>query len=181
MSDESDDSRVEVLFLTGQPGAGKTAVAKEIGELLWKIREPHALIDIDELCRGVLPTKSPDFNRSLAVANLKAVWANFYAAGVRRLILARIVESPDDLDLFGGAIPNARITVCFIHAPAETIQQRITEREAGSARHFLLSVSPRIAERMAALNLPGIHVDNDQRPLNEVAQEVLERAGWPGL
>ena len=46
------DNPVEVLFLTGQPGAGKTAVAKELGELLWKIREPHAIIDLDELCRG---------------------------------------------------------------------------------------------------------------------------------
>jgi hypothetical protein len=26
---------------------------------------------------------------------------------------------------------------------------------------------------------PGIQVDNDQRPLNEVAREILERAGWP--
>ena len=47
---------VEVLFLTGQPGSGKTALAKELSELLWQCREPHAVIDLDELCRGVLPT-----------------------------------------------------------------------------------------------------------------------------
>jgi chloramphenicol 3-O-phosphotransferase len=176
----ADDSRVEVLFLTGQPGAGKTAVAKEISDLLWKIREPHAVIDIDELCRGVLPTKTPDFNRSLAVANLSAVWANFYAAGVRRMILARILESQDDLDVFGGAIPGAQVTVCLLRVPEATIQQRITEREPGSSRAFLLSLTTRTAERIASLDLPGIQVDNDQRPVNEVAREILERAGWPG-
>jgi len=175
----STDSRVEVLFLTGQPGAGKTAVAKEIGELLWKIREPHAIIDLDELCRGVLPIKTPDFNRSLAVANLAAVWVNFYAAGVRRLILSRIIESMDDLDQFGGAIPNAEITVCLLQVPADTIQQRITKREAGSAQAFLLTVTAQIAERIPTLNLPGICVNNDQRPLNEVAREILQLAKWP--
>jgi len=175
----SNDSRVEVLFLTGQPGAGKTAVAKEIGELLWKIHEPHAIIDLDELCRGVLPIKTPDFNRSLAVANLTAVWGNFYAAGVRRLILSRIIESQDDLDQFGGAIPNAAITVCLLQVPADTIQQRITEREAGSARAFLLTVTSRIAARIATLDLPGIVINNDQRSLNAVAREILQLANWP--
>jgi hypothetical protein len=175
----SNNNRVEVLFLTGQPGAGKTAVAKELSELLWKIHEPHAIIDIDELCRGVLPTKTPDFNRSLAVSNLKAVWANFYAAGVRRLILARIIEAPDDLDQFGSAIPNANITVCLLQVPQETAQQRLTMREAGSARAFLLTMTSRIAERTAKLDLPGIIVENGQRSLVEVAREILQRAQWP--
>jgi adenylylsulfate kinase-like enzyme len=174
-----DDNQVNVLFLTGQPGAGKTAVAKELSELLRQIREPHAVIDLDELCRGVLAVKTSDFNRSLALANLTAVWGNFFAAGVRRLILARIVESLDDIDQFGRAIPNAQLTVCLLHAQQATVQQRITDREAGTARNFLLTVTPRIAERIAQLELPGIQVNNDQRPLTQVAREILERAGWP--
>jgi hypothetical protein len=170
---------VEVLFLTGQPGVGKSAVAKEIGELLWRIHEPHAIIDLDELCRGVLPTQTPDFNRSLAVANLKAVWGNFYAAGVRRLILARIIESAADVEQFGGAIPDAHITVCFLGAPSAMVQQRLTEREPGSSRSFLLSVTDRIGEQIAALDIPGIRVDNGGRPLNDVARDILTRLSWP--
>ncbi len=133
------DTQVAVLFLTGQPGAGKTAVAKEISELFWQIREPHAVIDLDELCRGRLPDQTPNVNRSLTVVNLSGVWTNFYAAGVRRLILARIIETPDDLAQFRSAIPNAQITVCHLHTPAPMIQQRITEREPGSARTFYSS------------------------------------------
>ncbi len=173
------DSKVEVLFLTGQPGAGKSAIAKEVGELLWRSREPHAIIDIDELCRGFLPTQTSDFNRSLAVANLIAVWENFYTAGVRRLILARIIESLDDLEQFGSAIPNAQITICLLRVPEEIVQQRLTEREPGIGRAFLLTVTSRIAERIASLDLPGIVVDNGDRPVTEVAREILQLLGWP--
>ncbi|MEO8394289.1 MAG: AAA family ATPase [Chloroflexota bacterium] len=165
--------------MTGQPGAGKTAVAKELSDLLWRIREPYALIDIDELGRALLPTPTSNFNHALTVANLRAVWANFYAAGLRRLILARVILSTDDIDQYAGAIPNAHITVCLLQAPAETIRERITQREPGSSRDFLLSVTTRIAEQTAHLDLPGIRIVNDQCSINEVAREILTRAEWP--
>ncbi len=76
---------------------------------------------------------------------------------------------------------NAYITVCFLNAPEETIRKRITDREPGTARAFLLTVTTHIGERIAGLNIPGIHVNNDQRPLTEVAREILERANWPYL
>ncbi len=173
------DNPVEVLFLTGQPGAGKTAVAKELSDLLWRIHEPHAVIDLDELCRGVLPTPTTNFNRDLAVLNLKAVWANFYAVGVRRLILSRIIQSSDDLDHFASAVPNAHMIVCLLQAPAATIQQRIIQRDPGSNQEFLLSATTKIAAQLALLHLPGFQIDNSQRPLNEVAREVLAQADWP--
>jgi predicted kinase len=175
---DTTDPPVEVLFLTGQPGSGKTALAKELSELLWHCRAPHAVIELDELCRGVLPTPTVNFNRTLAVANLTAVWTNFYRAGVRRLILTRIIESRDDLDQFSNAIPQAQITLCVLHAPADLIQQRLIEREPGSARTFLLSATTRSAEQIAELDLPGIHVDNGVRPITEVARELLERVHW---
>ena len=176
---QSLDARVEVLFLTGQPGAGKTAIAKEISELLWKICEPHAVIDLDELCRGVFPTEVEGFYRSLAILNLSAVWANYHATGIRRLVLARIIESLDDLEQFSRTIPNSHVTVCQIHASEPMIQQRITEREPGSARTFLLEITGGIAAKISGLELPGFSVENHQRSITEVADEVLRLADWP--
>jgi len=177
--DGGADIQVEVLFLTGPPGAGKTAIAKELSELLWQLREPHAVIEIDELCRGILPTSTTNFNHNLAVANLRAVWATFQQAGVRRLIVARMVETLDDLERFASVIPHAHVTVCLVQTPEHILQQRITGREPGSARLFLLTTSRRVAAQLADLKLPGIAVDNGQRSISEVAREILERVQWP--
>ena len=131
------DPEVPTLFITGAPGSGKTALAKEVSELLWRVDEPHAVVDVDELCRGVLPEGTTDFNRALAVENLAAVWANFERAGVRRLVLARVIQSAEDLDLFAQAIPGCDLAVCRVTAPRSTIVDRIRRREAGSAASFL--------------------------------------------
>ena len=105
------------------PVPGKTALAKEVSELLWQVDEPHAVIDVNELCRGVLPAGTTDFNRSLAVENLAAVWANFERAGVRRLVLARAIQSADDLDYFAQAISGCTLAACRVTAPRSTYRR----------------------------------------------------------
>ena len=67
-------ARVPTLFITGAPGSGKTTLAREMSEILALVLEPYALIDLDELARGVIPEQSLDFNLDLAVDNLAAVW-----------------------------------------------------------------------------------------------------------
>ena len=87
------------IFLTGVPGSGKTAVAHEISELLWQLDEPHAVIDLDELGRGVIPGGSEDFNLALVVENLKSVWSNFRATGAQPCTLG--AQSMNRRHLFG--------------------------------------------------------------------------------
>lgn len=67
-------SGTPALFITGPPGSGKTALAKEISEVLWRAREPHGIVDLDELCRGLLHgDTAPGFHVRLAAENLAAV------------------------------------------------------------------------------------------------------------
>ena len=178
---QAETNAVPTLFITGAPGSGKTTLAKEVSELLWRVHEPHAVVDFDELCRGVLPEGTSDFNRALAVENLAAVWANFERAGVRRLVLARVIQSAEDLDRFAQAIPGCDLAVCRVTAPCSTIVDRIRRREAGSAASFLerrLDASS-IGE-IARLDLPGFVVENgDARSIGDLALGVLERIDWP--
>ena len=138
------------------------------------------VVDIDELCRGVLPAGTPDFDRFLAVENLAAVWRNFSAAGVRRLILARVLQSLDDLDLFAGAIPGCDLVVCRVTVERSTITRRIREREPGLVRAFLTHASTELDHTIAGLALPGFVVDNRaERSITDVAFEVLDHIDWP--
>ncbi len=177
---ERSADRVAALFITGAPGSGKTALAKEISELLWQVNEPHAVIDIDELCRGVLPHANADFNRDLAARNLAAVWANFAAEGVRRVVLARIVQAAEDIAHFENAIPGCSLAVCRVNADPSTIEARLHQREPGSARDFLSRVTHDLADTITNLDLACIDVLNGRSTsIVRLAFEVLERADWP--
>ena len=177
---QAERNRVPTLFVTGAPGSGKTALAKEVSELLWRVREPHAVIDVDELCRGVLPGGPSDFNRSLALENLAAVWKNFSAAGFRRLILARVIQSRDDLDLYAHAIPGCDLTVCRVAVEHSIVTTRLREREPGLAGVFLTTAASALDDVVVGLDLPGFVVENgDERSITDLAFEVLDRIDWP--
>jgi hypothetical protein len=102
------DDPIPVLFVTRAPGAGKTALAKEIGEQLFHAKEPHAVIDVDELARVRPATPDEDAWGNLIVENLEAIWPNYQALGIQRLILAGIIRSAATIDAYRSAIPGRR-------------------------------------------------------------------------
>jgi hypothetical protein len=174
------EARIPTLFITGAPGNGKTALARELSELLSRVHEPHAVIDLDELTRGALAERSLDFNLTLALENLAAVWTNFYRHGVRRAVLARIILSESDISRLAGAIPGCDMTVCHVVADDVVASRRIRKRDPGLEADFLEEVGPEVTDQLEELDLPGFTVlNNASTSITDLALEVLERAHWP--
>lgn len=172
---------VPVLLVTGTAGSGKTAVAKEIGELLRLAAVPHAVIDLDELGRVRPAVPDGSFNHDLIAANLAAVWPNYRAIGVERVVLARILESRDELDDYRRAIPGADITVCRLVADPTVTERRLHEREPGHVRQFLLRVSRDLDAKMADLAIEDFTIENgSDRSIGDLATAILTECGWPG-
>ena len=173
------------LLVTGPPGAGKTAVAREIGELLRLADVPYAVIDLDELGRakpspGVPRAPGSAFGHELILANLAAVWSNYQDYGVERLVLARIVESARHLADYRTVIPGCELTVCRLVAPPATVEQRIRRREPGQSRDFLLRMAVEVDARMSVLGVEDFTVENGpDDTVDGVARRILAEIDWP--
>lgn len=172
---------VPVLVITGPVGVGKTSVAEAVAELLTETRVPHALVDIDRisLC---YPTPPDDrFNERLANRNLASIWPNFRDAGAACLILARVVESRDDIAAYGDSVPGARFLVVRLRASLATLSERVRQRERGSGLAWHLARAFELAPQMDRDQVEDFVVETDGKDLMTVAHEILDRGGWPGL
>jgi dephospho-CoA kinase len=168
---------VPLLILSGSMGAGKTTVLSEASDLLVESNIAHAALDLDWL--GVMHPPQGRYGEGILFTNLAAVWPHYRGAGARRLLIARVVEDRAELRHYRQAVPGAEIVVCRLRALVETMANRLRTREPGMFQSQALA---RSRELEAILNSTGVEdfiVDNDgDRPVTEVAREVLTRAGW---
>lgn len=172
---------IPVLLVTGAPGVGKTTLVKEMGEQLFHAGVAHAVVDIDELARVRPAVPDPGAWAELTVANLRAMWPNYEALGVERLILAGIVQSAAIVDAYREAIPGSDLTVVRLRASVDTLHARLQHREPGSVRAFLLGATAGLDREIAELGVDDLTVDNDpDRPVRDVARVILEQVGWLG-
>src|SRR5260370_841750 len=110
-------------------GSGKTTVVAEVSDILTTRGIPHAAIDLDALGCFHLPAGTPD--QDWMYRNLKSVWANYAAAGLKSLLIARAMEDRAELDRFREAVPCAKIVMCRLKASIRTMQERVWVREPG--------------------------------------------------
>ena len=167
----------DVLIISGSMGAGKSTVLAEASDILCAEGVTHAAIDLDALTIGHLPPNAT----FLLERNLAALWNNYAKFGIRRVILAGAMETPERLAEIRAAIPGARIIVARVLASLRTMQHRVRWRERGMLQSEFIE---RVSLLEAELDAAGLHdfvVDNEARPVTAVADEVLTKAGWlPG-
>jgi gluconate kinase len=172
-----DDERVRALLLTGTVGSGKTAVAAEIGLLLEESELPSAIVDLDWLGWVHLGASFDGVERLIA-ENLAAIWPNLRSAGVRRLVLVRALQRREAVDGLRWALPDAGLTVVRLLASRATVEERLRRRDTGAVLEEHLMQTLLMAESMDRAALEDFQVENDDRPVRDVAAEILHRAGW---
>jgi len=165
-----------LLIITGSMGAGKSAVLAEASDLLSRRRIVHAAIDLDALGMAHLPSALP--SDDVMYDNLRSIARNYAVLGVQRFLVARALETHAQLNLCREIVPAAHIVVCRLTASIAAMQQRVQLREPGISQRELIA---RVAELNAILDrsqLDDFAVLNENRPLTEVALEMLLRADW---
>jgi gluconate kinase len=166
---------VHVIVISGSMGSGKTTVLAEASDVLTASGVVHAAIDLDVLGLGHLPAAP---SHDLMIRNLAAVWNNYAAAGVTRLLLSEALDTSAKRERIREAVPGAQIVVCRLRARLETMQQRIRQREPGMLQEQFVARAGELEAALDAACVEDFSVENDGRSVTAVAREVLLRAGW---
>jgi len=167
---------VSLLIITGTMGAGKTTVLAEASDLLAAQQMAHAAIDMDALGLAVLPGAAR--NDEAMYRNFRSICDNYAALGVERFLVARAVETRAELELCREIVCATETVVCRVGASIGTMEGRVKLRELGVLQGQYVS---RVAELSAILDrarLEDFTIANEDRPITEVAREVLMKARW---
>lgn len=168
---------VPTLLITGTVGVGKSTVAVEISDALAALEVPNAAVDLDALVWHWPPTS--EWNSDLMFEDLASLWPNYRAHGATRLVLARVLEDRAELARYRAAVPGAQITVCRLVAPEAVRVTRLrTRMPPGPSREWHLDRTVELESILGRLAYEEFTVENGDRPVRDVALEVLVRAGW---
>lgn len=166
------------ILLTGTVGAGKTSVALELGEILEAGEHAYGLVDLDWLAWLRPARASLATVQSVLAENLRLIWPTYREAGVERLVLARCVGDRAELDALRASLPGVELYVVRLSVPDELARQRLEARDTGVQLAEHLAETAVLAARAEQLALEDAVVANGDRPLREVAEDVLAAAGW---
>ena len=170
---------VRALLLTGRFGAGKTAVAAEIGHQLGLRRVRNAVIDLDWLC-WTGPDLAGDEFADLLRRNLHDVAANLLWAGVESLVLARALTGRADRQLVEDALPpGTSLSVVRLLVDDATARDRVLGRDVGLELDELMAEGEGFARAVASAAVEDHDIDNSGGlSIGDVAVDVLSICSW---
>jgi hypothetical protein len=165
----------EAVLITGVYGSGKSSVAQEIADLLEKRNAPYALLDLDFL--GWFDTGGEPMERGVMLKNLAALVANYLAVGVRFFVLAGAIRDRTELDGIKSELPMP-LRVVRLTVPLPEIEERLRPDVTTGRRDDLREAATWVAGSVG-VGIEDATVSNE-RPIREVAADVLDWLGWPG-
>jgi len=168
-----------VLVVNGSIGAGKTKTAGAAFDVLAERGVRCAMIDGDYLCQASPNAPGAAFNQGLYFQNLAAVAPVYRSAGYGVMVIARVVEDPQDRGRYGEAFDTTDVVFARVTAPEEERKARIVHRDLDPAWHEWGHA--RTVELHAVLEevqLDDVVVNNAGRSPKETAEELLSLVGW---
>lgn len=170
---------MDVLFVNGTVGVGKTTVARAISAME---AGPHALVDLDELRRCWPSPVTDPFNLELELANLSAVARNYRSAGAERLILAGVIERGEDVIRYVDAVGASPLRICRLIADAGVIEARLRSRHRNDpdGLSWHLDRAGELARILDEADLDQVTADVSAKSIEESAAEVRRAVGWDG-
>jgi adenylylsulfate kinase len=166
------------LLLNGTVGVGKTSTAEAIGDLLSAAGVAYALIDVDWLRRCHPSPPGDPFQHDLTLRNLRSVAAAFRDAGAARLVLAGVLETPQQRSDYSAAV-GTDLAVIRLRADLDVIRSRLARRhEQVSGLDWHLRRCGELDAILDAAAVDDLTEVTDGRSPAEVATAVLAAVGW---
>ena len=172
-----------VLVINGAMGAGKTATGYAALGLLGGAGVRVGFIDADALCEASPREDDDPYHQRLLFASLTALAPIYRERGLGCMMIARVVEDPEDRDhyarAFAGPGGHASVSIVQVQAAAAVREERLVAREpAGDWTVFALARTAEIADALEELELDDAVVSTDGVTREEAARDVLDAAGW---
>jgi hypothetical protein len=173
-------THIESVFLNGTVGSGKTTTGEALHRLLADDGISNAVIDLDELRRSWPVPATDRFNHELELRNLQSVAGHYRGVGVRRFIVAGVVEHPAEVDRYRAALGGGDLTVVRLDPSLETIQERLRNRHQPDSRELAwhLNRSVELNQILNAARLDAHVVPIDSQSPKEAAHLVRTLIGW---
>lgn len=167
-------SHIAALVLTGASGVGKTAVADLLSDLLIAEVVPNAVIDMDGL-RWAYPRPTDDpFNARLGLQNLKAIWPNYVAFGVQRVIFPYVFESREEIEGLRQAVHCTSWLAVRLTAATAVLHARLAKRESGASLARHCARAEELHELFQTHEVADYTVATDTKTTDSVADAVLQ-------
>lgn len=172
-----------VLVINGTIGAGKTATAAAVHDVLAEEGARSAFIDADYLCQAAPLPEDDAFGQGLLFANLAAVAPVYRAQGYGCMVIARVVEDARDRDRYAAAFSGpggrAHVSIVRVTASQDARVARITEREPeGYWRELGLARTVELDDVLEEMDLDDGVVSSEGVSRLDVAKAALDVAGW---
>jgi hypothetical protein len=167
---------IPVVVISGLVGIGKSTTGRLAAHVLRERDIPYALVDYEWLAESWPRPADDPWNGRVAYLNLAAMWRNFSASGVDRLIICQTIEQRPSMAGITDAVPNAECTLVWLSAPLDTVFARIRSRQ--SDPDWYLAAAKHMAEKIDPSQVADLVVDTAARPPLEVAEDILRQVGW---